>query len=113
MAQWPDEPNWTICVQPLRHKLNSHARLFGVSRGAGPGIGSQFVTIADLRRYAGIRRYGRPGVAAPERVICVALATRRSLTASARGEDAEVVALWVGEDLPWHVALAEAGVGGA
>src|SRR5215471_21846870 len=38
---------------------------------------------------------------------------QRSLTASARGEDAEVVALRVGEDLPWHGTLAEVDVGGA
>src|SRR5215831_16255129 len=31
-------------------------RRFGVSRGAGPGIGSQFVTSADLRQCTSIRR---------------------------------------------------------
>lgn len=33
--------------------------------------------------------------------------------ASARGEDAELVALWVGEAYPWHIALADIGISGA
>jgi hypothetical protein len=52
---------------------------FGVSRGAGPGIGSRLVTSADLRQCASIRlRSVRPSapsvqasVCAQTRTICV------------------------------------------
>jgi len=51
--------NGIFCAPRRPGCLSRPPRIFGVSRGAGPGIGSQLVTSADLRQCASIRRSGR------------------------------------------------------